>query len=197
MAMASPSSRTQTSPRSYSSAFASSSAANFALRTSPFMKRAENIKLHGHRSLPPSPSSSVRFSVEQRPASPGRRSMTVTKKHMNNNVVTSSSTPSDQKRTCMCSPTTHPGSFRCGYHKRMAEQQQQRRQQTASSSGSKLNLRRSAMKNSLVRIGGVEGELVRRTLTTLIRPSSHHLCRRETFQPRPSRLSLMSNAQDS
>ncbi|KAF2550247.1 hypothetical protein F2Q68_00036745 [Brassica cretica] len=45
------------------------------------------------------------------------------------------------------------------------------------------------MTNSLVRIGGVEGEWVRRALTTLIRPSSHQLKRRSAYQPRPSRLS--------
>ncbi|MBA0705392.1 hypothetical protein Golax_017590 [Gossypium laxum] len=63
--------------------------------------------------------------------------------------------------------------------------------------GSPLNLRRSAMKNSLVRIGGVEGELVKRALTALIRPSSHQQRRRAAFEPRPSRLSIMSQADDS
>ncbi|XP_027344120.1 uncharacterized protein LOC113856488 [Abrus precatorius] len=188
MEVASPSSRSQTSPRSYSSAFASTSAANFSSQAY-FSLPAAHVRPHGHRS---SPSSSVRFSVEQRPKSPGRRSMTVTsKKQRNSNAVSSTSS---EKRTCACSPTMHPGSFRCAYHKQLAERQ---RQKTASSKGRKLNLLRSAMKNSVVRIGGVEGELVRRTLTTLIRPSSHHLRRREAFEPRPSRLSLMSKAQDS
>ncbi|PPS18422.1 hypothetical protein GOBAR_AA02151 [Gossypium barbadense] len=63
--------------------------------------------------------------------------------------------------------------------------------------GSPLNLRRSAMKNSLVRIGGVEGELVKRALTALIRPSSHQQRRRAAFEPRPSRLSIMSKTDDS
>ncbi|XP_004486636.1 uncharacterized protein [Cicer arietinum] len=222
MAIAYPSSRTETSSysHSYSSAFASSSVASFAPRASPLMmssssSSAAKVKLHGHRTTPPSPpspSSTVRFSVEQRPESPGRRSITVKKDTRNSNAVPSSS----EKRTrkCMCSPTTHAGSFRCAYHKRMAEQEQQRRekqqqkqqqvqqqqqqqvhQQTAWSRSRKLNLRRSAMKNSLVRIG-VEGEIVKRTLTTLIRPSSHELRRREAFQPKPSRLSIMSKAQD-
>jgi len=57
-------------------------------------------------------------------------------------------------------------------------------------------MRRSAMTNSLVRIGGVEGEWVRRALTTLIRPSSHHLKRRAAYQPRPSRLSIMAKADE-
>ncbi|KAI9118248.1 hypothetical protein K1719_010580 [Acacia pycnantha] len=54
---------------------------------------------------------------------------------------------------------------------------------------------RSAMKNSVVRIGGVEGEWVKRALTALIRPSSHQQRRRASFEPRPSRLSVMSKAE--
>ncbi|URE25204.1 Serine-rich [Musa troglodytarum] len=81
---------------------------------------------------------------------------------------------------CMCSPTTHPGSFRCRLHKGIGA----------------LNARPSAMTNSLVRIGAVEGEWVRRSLAALIRPSSHQQRRRAAFEPRPSRLSVMSKAGD-
>jgi len=92
----------------------------------------------------------------------------------------------------MCSPTTHPGSFRCALHKNVGN--------TASSSiaysPNRLNMRRSAMTNSLVRINTVEGDLVKRALAALIRPSSHHHRRRAAFQPRPSRLSNMSKAGD-
>lgn len=52
------------------------------------------------------------------------------------------------------------------------------------------------MTNSLVRIGTVEGDLVKRALAALIRPSSHQQRRRAAFQPRPSRLSIMSKAED-
>ncbi|KAK2425472.1 serine-rich protein [Trifolium repens] len=219
--MAFPSSRNETSSytHSYSSAFASSSVTNFTPRASPVIMQSSNsstanVKLHSHRNSPrspPSPSSTVRFSVEQRP-----ESMTVTKDSRNNNAVSSSSTTEKPPRKCMCSPTTHAGSFRCAYHKRMADQEQQRQQkqeqvqqrqqkeeqiqkqqqqrlQTAWSRSRTLNLRRSAMKNSLVRIG-VEGEMMKITLTNLIRPLSHLLRRREAFQPKPSRLSVMSKA---
>ncbi|KAJ1407787.1 hypothetical protein SESBI_24071 [Sesbania bispinosa] len=60
----------------------------------------------------------------------------------------------------------------------------------------RLNMRRSAMKNSLVRIGGVEGEWVKRALTALIRPSSHQQRRRTGFETRPSRVSTMSKAEE-
>nr|ABK26255.1 unknown [Picea sitchensis] len=91
------------------------------------------------------------------------------------------------RQTCMCSPTNHPGSFRCSLHRNSSH---------SSSTHSQLNARRSAMTNSLVRIGGVEGEWVRRALTSLIRPSSHHMRRRSSFQRRPSRLCHMTTAQD-
>ncbi|KAK7270643.1 hypothetical protein RJT34_25951 [Clitoria ternatea] len=180
--MVSPSSRNETSRRFSSSAFASTSALNFS------SSAAASVRVHSRRSSPsspPSPPSSVRFYAEQREESPRRRSMTVTKKQRHKNAVSPS-----ERRTCLCSPSTHPGSFRCAYHKQLAEQEK------ASCSNRKLNLRRSAMKNSLVRIGGVEGELVKRTLTTLIRPSSQQLRRREGFQPKPSRLSIMSKAEE-
>ncbi|XP_047951057.1 uncharacterized protein LOC125196538 [Salvia hispanica] len=96
--------------------------------------------------------------------------------------------PAPQRRTCMCSPTNHPGSFRCSLHKAAAASSRA----PSCGSSSRLILRRSAMKNSLVRIGTVEGELVMRALAALIRPSSHSQRRRGEFRPRPSRLSAMS-----
>lgn len=98
-----------------------------------------------------------------------------------------------RKRTCMCSPTNHPGSFRCSLHK--GNKSVPNNSQTAArGSSGRLNMRRSAMKNSLVRIGTVEGDLVKRALAALIRPSSHNQRRRGEFRPRPSRLSYMSKA---
>ncbi|KAL2327409.1 hypothetical protein Fmac_020836 [Flemingia macrophylla] len=99
-----------------------------------------------------------------------------------------------QKRTCMCSPTSHPGSFRCSLHKSFGSRASAvARPQYASN---RLHQRRSAMTNSLVRIRGVEGELVKRALAALIRPSSHQQRRRGDFRPRPSRLSVMSKAEE-
>ncbi|KAM3747953.1 hypothetical protein ACB098_05G073300 [Castanea mollissima] len=175
--------------------FASSTTSTFASKSPTFFTR---------RSCSPSPS--VRFSIDQRPSSPGRSSISVTKqessKKINNNTVSSSShnrvVRNFQRKTCSCSPTTHPGSFRCSLHKASASSTS-----TSSTRGSGqrtasygLNFRRSAMTNSLVRIGAVEGgDLVKRALSALIRPSSHQQRRRTAFQPRPSRLSIMSKAQ--
>lgn len=180
-----------------SSAFASSSSSSFSSPCSTFFEKPHRHQHHSHhRSASPTrvnlytsvpPSSAVRFAIDHRSISPNRS--------ISNHVITKKNNHiSFQKKTCMCSPTSHPGSFRCNLHR-----------STANNSGShhadsypsnRLNMRRSAMKNSLVRIGGVEGEWVKRALTALIRPSSHQQRRRAAFEPRPSRLSVMSKAED-
>ncbi|KAI3455276.1 hypothetical protein Pfo_011939 [Paulownia fortunei] len=133
-----------------------------------------------------SPSSSVRFSASRRHP--------IASHHQKQSHRSLNSGP---KKTCMCSPTTHPGSFRCSLHKNSIAPGYSTSNQTSSyRSSHQLNMRRSAMTNSLVRIGTVEGDLVRRALAALIRPSSHSLRRRADFQPRPSRLSVMLKAED-
>ena len=191
----SPSIYSHHSSSSSSSAFASSSS-SFASRSSTFFARATSptrVNLYGRSSSPHS-STSVRFSINDRPISPNR-SISYNK----SNAVTSGA-HHQRNRTCSCSPTTHPGSFRCSLHRglSLSRNHQNNRQTTTESfhSSSALNLRRSAMKNSLVRIGGVEGELVKRALTALIRPSSHQQRRRAAFEPRLSRLSIMSKSND-
>ncbi|KAF3447078.1 hypothetical protein FNV43_RR12258 [Rhamnella rubrinervis] len=183
----SPSSRS--SLTSSSSAFASSTSSSFSSPTSTFFSHHDDDH-HIHRPSSPTRvnlftsaplSSSVRFSIDHRSISPNR-SFTVSKK---------SGPISYSKKTCMCSPTNHPGSFRCSLHKNVGSGGH-----TSSCPPNRLNMRRSAMTNSLVRIGGVEGEWVKRALTALIRPSSHQQRRRAGFQPRPSRLSFMSKAED-
>ncbi|XP_058067443.1 uncharacterized protein LOC131216863 [Magnolia sinica] len=177
----SPSGRFYSSSSSASpaSAFASSSS-SFSSPTSSFFHRSSSptrVNLYS-----PTPSAAtVRFSID-RSISPGRSfAVAPVKKPL--------STPPAQRRTCMCSPTTHPGSFRCSLHKNFNHQ-------SVYSPSHRLNARRSAMTNSLVRIGTVEGDLVKRALSALIRPSSHQQKRRAAFQPRLSRLSTMSKAED-
>ncbi|KAF5461384.1 hypothetical protein F2P56_017488 [Juglans regia] len=138
------------------------------------------VNLYTSGSLSPS----VRFSIDHRSISPNR-----------NQVITSHHSPmSIPKKRCTCSPTTHPGSFRCHLHKKASNSRGSHHAAPYPNNG--LNMRRSAMKNSLVRIGGVEGEWVKRALTALIRPSSHQLRRRAAFEPTPSRLSIMSRVED-
>ncbi|KAK1429646.1 hypothetical protein QVD17_11860 [Tagetes erecta] len=179
-----------------SSPFASSTSSSFY--SSPCSPSASNVysrsssptrvNLHG---LAPVTSSSVKFSLASRSGSPNRsmamssRDQVVRKQNAGNPLKNL------PKKTCMCSPTTHPGSFRCSLHKNYNNNQ------AVIYSPNRLNARRSAMTNSLVRIGTVEGgDLVKRALAALIRPSSHQQRRRSAFEPRPSRLSVMSKADD-
>ncbi|CAK9134301.1 unnamed protein product [Ilex paraguariensis] len=167
---------------SSSAAFASSSS-SFSSRSTTFFNRSTSptrVNMYGLASSAPS----VHLSLD-RPISPNR-SISVSARNQGVKKQTNNQTASCRKRTCMCSPTTHPGSFRCSFHKNLANSQ------TVSYSSNRLNARRSAMTNSLVRIGTVEGDLVKRALSALIRPSSHQQKRRAAFQPRPSRLSVMS-----
>ncbi|XP_028798244.1 uncharacterized protein LOC114753892 [Neltuma alba] len=178
-------------------AFASSSGSSFSSPCSTFFTEPQHHHHHTHhRSASPTqvnlysstpPSSAVKFSIDRRSVSPNRS--------ISNHVIGRKNHPiSFQKKTCMCAPTSHPGSFRCSLHRNMPNHNSSNHAYSYPSN--RLNMRRSAMKNSLVRIGGVEGEWVKRALTALIRPSSHQLRRRAAFEPRPSRLSIMSKAED-
>lgn len=188
----SPSGRFHTANKisSSSSAFASSTSSSFSSPSSAFFKNhhsshqrsASPTRVNLYTSASPTPS--FRFSID-RSISPNR-SLSVPKQ--NNHI-------SFQKKTCMCSPTTHPGSFRCSLHKNSGVNSHSNG--TGSYQSNSLNMRRSAMTNSLVRIGGVEGEWMKRSLRDLIRPSSHHQRRRSAFQPRPSRLCITSKYEDS
>ncbi|CAI8599592.1 unnamed protein product [Vicia faba] len=183
---------------SLSSSFSSSPSSSFHIENNDnhYNYHHHNYQHNSHhRSASPtrvnlysqnSRSAGLRFSIDPRSISPNRS--------ISNHVITTKKNrpiPA-QKKTCMCSPTNHPGSFRCSLHKNIGSHN------TSADSypSTRLNMRRSAMKNSLVRIGGVEGEWVKRALTALIRPSSHQQRRRSAFEPRPSRLSVMSKAED-
>ncbi|KAF8035001.1 hypothetical protein BT93_C1128 [Corymbia citriodora subsp. variegata] len=183
-----PGSAAESSLSATASAFASSTSSSFySPRSSFFSHRSSSpTRVNVFKSSQMSPS--VRFSID-RSTSPGR-SIAVPPRH---HVIRSQGGPA--KKTCMCSPTNHPGSFRCSLHKNSVAGGGGGGQ-SASFPSNRLNMRRSAMTNSIVRIGGVEGELMRRALTALIRPSSHHLRRRGAFETRPSRLSVMSKAED-
>lgn len=168
------------------SSISASSASTFSPRSDPhpapvFARSTSPTRVTLGRSV--SPSSSVRFAAPRR--------------HPIASHHQKQSHRSLPKKTCMCSPTTHPGSFRCSLHKNSIVPGYGVSNPTSSyRSSHQLNMRRSAMTNSLVRIGTVEGDLMRRALAALIRPSSHSLRRRHDFQPRPSRLSVMTKADD-
>lgn len=184
----SPSGKFCSSSISSSSSFASSTSTFSSGSTSLFHRSSSPTRVNMYGS-PQTTSSSVRFSIDKRATSPNR-SFSVSR----NPFASSAASTGGKKKTCLCSPTTHPGSFRCSYHKNL---EAKRPSNTASYQPNRLNMRRSAMTNSLVRIGTVEGgEWVKRALAMLIRPSSHQQRRRADFHSRPSRLSVMSKAEN-
>ncbi|KAL3844010.1 hypothetical protein ACJIZ3_001413 [Penstemon smallii] len=175
------------SPSSFASStsyYSSSTTGFFTQRRSASPTR---VNLHALSPAPPTPS--VRFAID-RSISPRRSISAATR-----DQVVRRSNGNIQKRTCMCSPTNHPGSFRCALHKNRVSGGSGNKNSVAYSPNG-LNMRRSAMTNSLVRIGTVEGDLMKRALASLIRPSSHQQRRRAGFQVRPSRLSVMCKAVD-
>ncbi|KAK6942211.1 hypothetical protein RJ641_027588 [Dillenia turbinata] len=155
-------SRSPTSPSAAASAFASSTS-SFSSRSSTFFHRsASPTRVNLYSSPSPSSSHYIKFSLDHS-VSPNRSIHVTSRK--------TGSTSTAPKKTCMCSPTTHPGSFRCSLHKNFNNHHHHPHHHHSVSN--RLNARRSAMTNSLVRIGTVEGDLVKRALAALIRPSSH------------------------
>lgn len=123
------------------------------------------------------------------------------------------SVSSVSRRSCMCSPTNHPGSFRCSLHKEQKRSVHQKAAAAPSSppsptsppaSGGAVRLggARRMGGSALVRIGAVEsGQWARRALAATIRPSpaaqqAQHRRRVAGLRPRPSRLSAVSMAGD-
>ncbi|XP_056171580.1 uncharacterized protein LOC130139176 [Syzygium oleosum] len=102
---------------SSSSGFASSSS-SFAARSSTFFSGEASplrVRMSGQHSSHSSPS--VRFSIDW-PTSPGQ-SISVRNQigGGGGGGGGKAATMPNQKKTCMCSPTTHPGSFWCSLHK--------------------------------------------------------------------------------
>ncbi|KAI3766225.1 hypothetical protein L2E82_16277 [Cichorium intybus] len=103
----------------------------------------------------------------------------------------------------MSSRTMHRGSPWCGLLKN-ASGRNRKNSNRELCQWNRLYVRRLALKNSLVRmlvrigtVGTVERKLMKRAKASLIRPSSRHKSRRRRdFQPKPSRLSVMSKAGD-
>ncbi|KAI5673316.1 hypothetical protein M9H77_13680 [Catharanthus roseus] len=190
----SPSGRFCSSMTSDATSFASSTSSSFCSSTSSgfFHRSASPTRVNLHGLAPLSPTPSMRMSID-RSTSPGRpMAMSTPRNPRNQHQVVRKQ--SSCKKTCLCSPTSHPGSFRCSLHKNNPPPQTHSHSNAYSLKN--LTIQRSAMKNSLVRIGTVEGDLVKRALAALIRPSSHQIRRRADFQPKPSRLSVMSKAED-
>ncbi|KAJ0984797.1 hypothetical protein J5N97_003153 [Dioscorea zingiberensis] len=89
-----------------------------------------------------------------------------------------SSSSSSSSRTCLCSPTNHPGSFRCSLHR-----------------GGGVRRVSSRSVNSGNRSDQKKARSMRGLLMQIIRPSSHNLQRQRNFLPKPSRFCLMNDSE--
>ncbi|KAI3521193.1 hypothetical protein L1887_10654 [Cichorium endivia] len=139
-----------------------------------------------------SASTFVRVSVDHRNVSPGPSVASSSSREKNQSV-----NHANNKKACSDGKkkTTHPGSLQCSLQKNVSDRNP-KNSNSELSDRHRLYVQRRAMTNSLVKIGTVEGDLMKRALASLIRPSAHHQRRRSDFQPMPSRLSIMSKAED-
>ncbi|KAF5192754.1 O-mannosyltransferase [Thalictrum thalictroides] len=140
-------------------------------------------------------SPSSRSSMDRRPMSPCNQ---VVKKEGNQTLLSASQT---RRSTCSCSPSTHPGSFRCMFHRKRdgavvasnlyASEGLKLNLQKSPSDG--LNLQKYAITKCMMNHKDivVEGDSVKKALKDLIRPSICDPRRRKKIQLRPSRLSVM------
>ncbi|KAI6682347.1 hypothetical protein NL676_036228 [Syzygium grande] len=91
-----------------------------------------------------------------------------------------SRTEASSSRTCLCSPTNHPGSFRCNLHKNPARATDRRVACRAPPPGHRgLGM--------MTRDEGIKALLLQ-----IINPSRHDLKRKRSFKPKPSRFCLMN-----
>ncbi|KAI7981885.1 hypothetical protein LOK49_LG04G00160 [Camellia lanceoleosa] len=98
------------------------------------------------------------------------------------NASSSNSKSHTTSRPCLCSPTTHPGSFRCSLHRIVHKVPSQSTGHTASNHwGFAMIAKTDSLKAFLLQI---------------IKPSSHDLKRRRNFQPKPTRFFLMNGNGD-
>ncbi|KAK1407100.1 hypothetical protein QVD17_38711 [Tagetes erecta] len=88
----------------------------------------------------------------------------------------SSSLTSSSRRSCLCSPTNHPGSFRCARHR-----------------ASSPKLGRKSISDQLNRLDTKKTNLINEFLMKIIKPSSHDVQRRRNFQPKPSRFAALNH----
>ncbi|KAM3244771.1 hypothetical protein ACQJBY_056230 [Aegilops geniculata] len=114
--------------------------------------------------------------------------------------------PTGTKLTCLCSPTNHPGSFRCTRHRTPRGRPQTslpsssgRASQQAAAPGASATVRVEGMVRSAgAGAGGRTGKgrsVLRAHLLRLVSPpssggSDHRRCR--DFKPRPSRLGRLA-----
>ncbi|KAL7179956.1 hypothetical protein ACSBR1_043215 [Camellia fascicularis] len=98
-----------------------------------------------------------------------------------NSSMSSSKSPSSSTRTCLCSPTNHPGSFRCSLHRSSGRH--------SGKSTAHINRHDSSSKMTMSK-----SSLLKAFLKQTINPSNHDQERRKDFHPRPTRFAVLNNS---
>ncbi|XWS16510.1 hypothetical protein CRYUN_Cryun34aG0094600 [Craigia yunnanensis] len=107
-------------------------------------------------------------------------------------MATKSSSSPSSKRTCLCSPTKHPGSFRCSLHRSLGKVSSKsaaphvNRQREESKAGMVMTMRTTTSSSKTT--------LIKAFLMQIIKPSSHDLQRRGNFHPKPTRFCPLINS---
>nr|DAD27298.1 TPA_asm: hypothetical protein HUJ06_028766 [Nelumbo nucifera] len=99
------------------------------------------------------------------------------------NVSSNSKPQNPAIRTCLCSPTNHPGSFRCSLHRNSRKLYTRSSVHVVSNSTTNRSDWRMVDKPNLLK----------EFLMQIIKPSKHDLRRRSNFQPKPTRFCLMNS----
>ncbi|OMO54476.1 hypothetical protein CCACVL1_27772 [Corchorus capsularis] len=100
------------------------------------------------------------------------------------------SSSSSSSRTCLCSPTTHPGSFRCSLHRNFGRV-------PSKSVAAKSHVNRvesKAVAPIMMTSTASKTKLIKAILKQIINPSSHDLQRRRNFQPKPTRFCPLNSS---
>ncbi|XVF24719.1 hypothetical protein REPUB_Repub13aG0151500 [Reevesia pubescens] len=109
-------------------------------------------------------------------------------------MATKSSSSPSSTRTCLCSPTKHPGSFRCSLHrslgkvssKSVAPHHHVNRQREESKAAMMMTTSSSS--------SSTKTSLIKAFLMQIIKPSSHDLQRRRNFHPKPTRFCPLNSS---
>ncbi|OMP01472.1 hypothetical protein COLO4_11838 [Corchorus olitorius] len=96
---------------------------------------------------------------------------------------------SSSSRTCLCSPTTHPGSFRCSLHRNFG-----RVPSKSVAAKSHVNRVESKAVAPIMMTSASKTKLIKAILKQIINPSSHDLQRRRNFQPKPTRFCQLNSS---
>lgn len=119
-------------------------------------------------------------------------------------MASKSSTSYSSGTTCLCSPTSHPGSFRCSRHRSWRFTWNVKSTTSSSSSSSCTAKNKSSVESCASSLSYMStnsssskmNQLLKAFLLQIIRPSRHNLQRRRNFRPKPTRFcstSLYSN----